>query len=173
MFPTLDPTAISTLLMITLLGIGLFFFIRASGKDRVETRLYLSQDPLDTTGSRVKAYFLDRHYALADRDPSGIATFVGQAQPSLFVSGLLTLLAALGLACLAMVIETLQGGRLAWALMGLAPVAGDYYRHRNNRTETIRLRIEAQDPDGSRIHISGHRDELDELEQTLSLDWAD
>ncbi|NJL97434.1 MAG: cofactor assembly of complex C subunit B [Synechococcaceae cyanobacterium RM1_1_27] len=192
---SLQPVAISTLLMTTLLAIGLFFFIRASGKDRVETRLYKTQQSLETLGSLVRQYLLGRGFVLVSADESGIATFQGQAQPSGFLAVLLTLLATVGLACLAMVLQTLfpQGGRLAWLLLTAAPLAGDYYRFRNQRLETVRLRIEQSSPaeevvnsavmepaadNGpsdirAQLHISGHRDELDDLELNLGLAWAD
>ena len=190
---SLQPVAISTLLMTTLLAIGLFFFIRASGKDRVETRLYTTPQSLEALGSQVRQYLLGRGFVLISADDTGIATFQGQAQPSGFLAGLLTLLAAVGLACLAMVLQTLfpQWGRLAWLLLTAAPLAGDYYRFRTHRLETVRLRIEQsslEEGAGSadiepsaeskqitikaQLHISGHRDELDDLEQTLGLDWA-
>lgn len=179
----LSPVAISTLLMTALLGIGLFFFIRSSGKDRVEHRRYKTTQPLETLGSGLKNYLLRRGYQLAAADPSGIATFEGQAQPSGFLAVLLTVLAGVGLGCLAMVLQTLftQWGRLAWLLLTAAPLAGDYYRFRNQRLETIRLKIEQlkiepPDPtDGlqSLVLISGHRDELDELEQQFGLEWSD
>lgn len=185
---SLQPVAVSTLLMTTLLAIGLFFFIRASGKDRVETRRYTTQQALETLGSQVRQYLVGRGFVLVSADDTGIATFQGQAQPSGFLAVLLTLLAAVGLACLAMVLQTLfpQWGRLAWLLLTGAPLAGDYYRFRNQRLETVRLRIEQfsiEDQVGSgnseirdvkaQLHISGHRDELDDLEQTLGLEWAD
>ena len=185
---SLQPVAISTLLMTTLLAIGLFFFIRASGKDRVETRRYQTQQSLETLGSQVRQYLLRRGFVLVSADDTGIATFQGQAQPSGFLAVLLTLLAAVGLACLAMVLQTLfpQWGRLAWLLLTAAPLAGDYYRFRNQRMETVRLRIEQSgiEAEGvslddseigkssAQLHISGHRDELDDLEQSLGLEWA-
>ncbi len=179
----LSPVAVSTLLMTTLLGIGLFFFIRASGKDRVESRRYQTLQPLEPLGSGLKHYLLGRGYRLVSAEPSGMATFEGQAQPSGFLAALLTVLAGAGLGCLAMVLQTLfpQWGRLAWLLLTAAPLAGDYYRFRNQRRETIRLKIEQPniepaDPTDvvqALVWVSGHRDELDELEQHFSLDWSD
>ncbi len=174
--PVVNLASRSTLIMTGLLGIGLFFFLRASGKDRVETRIYQSSIPLQTFAQTVRDYLHDRAYTLTQVDDKGIATFIGQGQPSWFLTVFLSGLAMLGCVCLIVVFrylypDTYQG---SWALLGLAPLAGWYYRARNQRQETIKLRIEAPTAAVlSRMTISGHRDELDTMESALQLDWAE
>ncbi len=167
---------LSTLVMTGLLGIGLFFFLRASGKDRTETRAYRSSESLEGLGAQVQAYFRSRSYQLVETDPQGIATFRGQGQPSLFLTVFLTGLAALGLACLAVVIVISQPGwtPYPWVLIGGAPLAGIYYRSRNRREEQVRVRLEQPEESAAvELKISGHRDELDGLEAVLPLELAE
>lgn len=173
---TLTGETISTLTLTALLAIGLFFFLRASGKDRVETRFYFSSRRLEEMGSALREHLQGRAYRLQATDAEGIATFTGQAQPSAGLAAFLTGLAGLGLACLALVLHTLepQWGGWPWMLMLTSPVAGWYYRRRNQRPEQIRLKLQAADPaPGSQLWVEGHRDELDVLAATLALQERD
>ncbi len=166
----------STLIMTVLLGIGLFFFLRASGKDRIETRRYTSEVTLDELGRQVRHHLMERAYQLESVDEQGIATFVGQAQPSLFLTLFLTGLAFVGLMCLIGVLNTLYPGPHPWfwVLTLLAPAAGGYYRSANTREESLRVLVkQSSETDLSQLAISGHRDELDTLETTLGLAWSD
>ncbi len=173
---TPETVTLSTLIMTGLLGIGLFFFLRAAGKDRTETRLYRSSVALEDLGPRVQAYFQSRAYQLVETDPQGIATFRGQGQPSWFLTMFLTGLAVLGLTCLVVVILTAKPGwyPYAWVLLLGAPLAGIYYRRRNQREEQVRVRLEQpEDATEVELKISGHRDELDALEKALDLEEQD
>ncbi|NJK62491.1 MAG: cofactor assembly of complex C subunit B [Synechococcaceae cyanobacterium SM2_3_1] len=173
----LTPTSVttSTLLMTLLLAVGLFFFLRASGKDRTEMRLYRSSASLQELGARVQGYFHNRCYHLKDLNSEGWASFQGQGQPSRFLTVYLTTLAAVGLACLSTVLQSLHPDwqRFPWLLLLIAPLAGWYYRRRSQRTETVKVRIkESEDPTIAEIQLQivGHRDELDTLEQQFNLD---
>lgn len=173
---TPETVTLSTLVMTGLLGIGLFFFLRASGKDRTETRVYCSSLDLQELGAQVQTYLRSRSYQLVETDPEGIATFRGQGQPSLFLTVFLTGLAALGLACLVVVILISQPewAPYPWVLIGGAPLAGIYYRSRNRRQEQVRVRLQhPEEAAAVELKISGHRDELDSLEAALPLEWAE
>ncbi|MEO0854072.1 MAG: cofactor assembly of complex C subunit B, partial [Cyanobacteria bacterium J06648_11] len=102
-----DVTSISALVWTFLLFVGLFFFIRASGKDRTEQRRWYSDRSIDDIGVQLQRYLQKRAYQLTETDDAGIATFVGQAQPSGFLTGLLSVMAAVGLSCLAIVLNAL------------------------------------------------------------------
>jgi peptidoglycan/LPS O-acetylase OafA/YrhL len=165
----------STLIMTLLLAVGLFFFLRASGKDRTERRVYRSSASLQELGEGIRRYLHSRSYRLEDLNPEGWASFQGQGQPSLFLTLYLTALAAVGLACLSTVVQSLhpdwQG--FPWVLPLFAPLAGWYYRGRNQRAEVVKVRIEAMDDPTiaeTQLQIIGHRDELDTLEQQFNLD---
>ncbi len=173
----LTPTSVttSTLIMTLLLAVGLFFFLRASGKDRTERRLYGSSASLEELGEGVQNYFRSRSYHLEDLNSEGWASFQGQGQPSLFLTGYLTTLAAIGLACLSTVLQSLHPDwhGLPWLLPLFAPLAGWYYRRRSQKTETVKVRIEESEDSTvaeTQLQIVGHRDELDTLEQQLNLD---
>jgi hypothetical protein len=187
---------VSTLALTTLLAIGLFFFLRASGKDRVETRVYLSSRSLEEMGSALREHLERRGYRLQSADAEGIATFAGQGQASVGLALFLTGLAGTGLACLALVLQTLEPGWGAWPWMVVlaSPWAGWYYRQRNQRPEQIRLKLQEADEDsvplpfcgqhgsptaptrtapGSHLWVEGHRDELDGLAAALRLQERD
>ncbi|ABD03657.1 conserved hypothetical protein [Synechococcus sp. JA-2-3B'a(2-13)] len=180
---------VSTLALTTLLAIGLFFFLRAAGKDRVETRVYLSSRSLEEMGSALREHLERRGYRLQSADAEGIATFAGQGQASVGLALFLTGLAGTGLACLALVLQTLEPGWGAWPWMVVlaSPWAGWYYRQRNQRPEQIRLKLQEADEDsvplsswertptasGSHLWVEGHRDELDGLAAALRLQERD
>ncbi len=171
----------STLFLTLLMGIGLFFFVRASGKDRTETRIYEPKGSLDEVAAQVRAYLEQRSYVLVDRDDQGIATFQGRGQPSWFLMMFLVGVTAAGLACLVLVVVTLRPTwqPLAWCILIAAPLAGIYYRQRSQRIEIVRLRLEQTDPNATtaeeplksqvQLTIQGHRDELRTLEKGLEL----
>ncbi|HIK19734.1 MAG TPA: cofactor assembly of complex C subunit B [Synechococcus sp. M44_DOE_062] len=190
---TLTGERVSTLALTTLLAIGLFFFLRASGKDRVETRVYLSSRSLEEMGSALREHLEGRGYRLQSADAEGIATFAGQGQASVGLALFLTGLAGAGLACLALVLQTLEPrwGAWPWMLVLASPWAGWYYRQRNQRPEQIRLKLQEADEDsvplsswegreaptqtapGSHLWVEGHRDELDGLAAALGLQERD
>ncbi len=173
---SLQGETISTLLLTVLLAIGLFFFLRASGKGRVETRLYSSSRSLEEMGSLLRKHLEGRAYRLQSADPEGIATFVGQARPSVGLAVFLTGLAGVGLACLALVLSMLEPGWGAWpwALVLVSPWAGWYYWRRSHRPEQLRLKLQAADsPSGSRLWVEGQREELEVLAAALGLQERD
>ena len=166
-------TVVSTLVMTFLLLIGLFFFIRASGKDRIEVRRYVSDRSVEDMGKTLQGYFLERAYQLTDTDDTGLATFIGQAQPSGFLTGLLTMLAGVGLLCMALVLQVLKPelGPLPYLLMAGAPLGGWYYRKKSTREESLKVRVsEAENSGQTRLDIQGHRDELNLLPELLQLE---
>ncbi len=173
---TLTRERVSTLALTVLLAIGLFFFLRASGKDRVEARFYFSSRSLEEMGSLLRKHLEERAYRLQSADAEGIATFAGQARASAGLAVFLTGLAGVGLACLALVLQMLEPGWGAWpwTLLLVSPWAGWYYWRRSHRPEQIRLKLQAADsPPGSLLWVEGQRDELEVLAATLGLQERD
>jgi Cofactor assembly of complex C subunit B len=170
----MTPVLTSTLILTLLLAVGLFFFIRASTKDRIEQMVLETSDVEEVLLPRLQSYFTDRAYRVAavDRD-TDIITFEGLVRPSVFLASLLTGLAAIGALCLALVLSMLfpAVGRLFLGLLLIAPLAGWFYWQGSSRTEQIRLKVESQDgqPVPTTIRISGHRDELAVFQETLQL----
>ncbi|MFQ4139572.1 cofactor assembly of complex C subunit B [Nodosilinea sp. PGN35] len=168
----------STLFLTLLMMVGLVFFIRASTKDRTET-LTLSRpsDPLVLLQD-LTTYFEARSYAViaAEAEPRRI-TLRGRLRPSVFLAGFLTLLAAVGALCFALVLTNLwpDYGFIFLGLLSLAPVAGWFYWRGADRDEEISLEVRphAGASDGSetaaaKVTVTAHRDELIALEQALS-----
>ncbi|MGQ9838018.1 MAG: cofactor assembly of complex C subunit B [Cyanobacteriota bacterium] len=171
---TLTGETLSTLTLTALLTLGLFFFLRASGKDRREKRSYYSSRPLDHLGSALRSHLQGRAYQLQSTDAEGTATFAGEARASIGLAVFLSGLAGLGLACLALVLQTLepQWGGWPWMLMLASPWAGWYYWQRNQGPEQIRLKLQEEGL-GCRLWVEGHRDELDILAATFALQEQD
>lgn len=169
-----NPVLTSTLILTLLLAVGLFFFIRASTKDRIEQMVLETSDSEEVLLPRLQQYFTDRSYQLKAVEPdTEIVTFEGFVRPSVFLAVLLTGLAAIGAMCLALVLSMLfpDIGRLFLLLLLVAPVAGWFYWQGSSRIEQIRLKVEPQPGEKlpTAIRISGHRDELAVFQETLQL----
>ncbi len=168
------PILTSTFILTLLLTVGLFFFIRASTKARIEQMVLETSESESVLLPRLQQYFTDRAYRIAavDRD-TDVITFEGCVSPSIFLAVLLTGLATVGAMCLALVLSMQfpAVGNLFWALLLVAPVAGWFYWQGSARTEQVRLKVEVPDdqPSGTLIKISGHRDELAVFQSTLQL----
>jgi ABC-type spermidine/putrescine transport system permease subunit I len=169
-----NPVLTSTLILTLLLAVGLFFFIRASTKERIEQMVLETGDTEEILLPRLQQYFTDRAYKVTavDRE-TDIVTFEGLVSPSVFLALLLTGLAAIGAMCLALVLSMLfpEIGNLFLLLLLVAPIAGWFYWQGSSRIEQIRLKVEASSGDGAptAIKISGHRDELAVFQETLQL----
>jgi hypothetical protein len=168
------PVLTSTFILTLLLAVGLFFFIRASTKPRIEQMVLETSESEAVLLPRLQAYFTDRAYRIAavDRD-TDIITFEGLVSPSIFLAVLLTGLAAVGAMCLALVLSMQfpDIGNVFLVLLIVAPLAGWFYWQGSARTEQVRLKVEVptDPPSGTVIKISGHRDELAVFQSTLQL----
>ncbi|MEM9769876.1 MAG: cofactor assembly of complex C subunit B [Cyanobacteria bacterium P01_D01_bin.71] len=166
-----------------LLFIGLFFFIRASTKDRTETALYTSSLTDVTLFERLQTYFSNRAYRVIEVNPdSGQIALEGKVGASLFLAIFLGSLAGIGLFCLALVL-TISAPRLSvwpFGLLLLSPLASWFYWQGATRFEQVSFQVlppAAQvDSDkstsaaiGSRLRVTAHRDELIALSSQLPL----
>lgn len=170
------PVLTSTLALTLLLLVGLVFFIRASAKDRTTTLKLASQIPAESLLPQFQQYFDDRAYRVADVDPQqGQVTFGGFVRPSGFLAVFLTLLAACGWLCLALVLSLLfpTFGKLFLALTLLSPTAGIYYWYRAGRYEQVSVQVEplTENSNGAQslVRVTAHRDELIQLQRNLPL----
>jgi Cofactor assembly of complex C subunit B len=171
-----NPYFSSTLTLTLLIIVGLFFFIRASVKARIEQMVLTTSDSEEVLLPRLQQYFIDRAYRIAAVDAdTEIVTFEGLVRPSGFLAALLTGLAAIGALCLALVLAMLfpNVGNLFGGLLLVAPLAGLFYWKKSERLEQVRLKVEApndnQSPASTLIRISGHRDELAVFQSALQL----
>ena len=161
------PLLSSTFFLTLLMFVGLFFFIRASIKDRTEQTEFQALLPETRLLERLEAYFNNRAYRLTQiKAQEKQITFEGFVQPSWFLAILLTLLAAVGFLCLALILSFPFSniGNSLFLLVLLAPVAGIFYWQGAGRTEQVRLQIQPSDPttieEGITVQVTAHRDEL-------------
>lgn len=166
---------VSTALLTALLSVGLFFFIRASAKDRTEVTKLLAEQQGEPLLERLQQYFSERAYRLQSVDATtNQVVYEGTVRPSLFLAIFLTLLAAVGILCLALVLSLLfpSASQFLPALVILAPAAGVFYWHKAGRPEQVALQVEflrEQPSPQSLLTVTAHRDEVAELRQSLGL----
>lgn len=156
--------------------VGLFFFIRASVKDRTQQVKLRAQLPKTSLWEQLQTYFTQRAYKIIAVDPQQEnITLEGFVRPSWFLAIFLTILAAFGLLCLGLVLSFIYPP-LTPLFVGfslLSPLAGLFYWKRAGRTETVSLTLESitETPTNpcSAVIVTAHRDELIQLQQALPL----
>lgn len=171
--PILGSTFFLTLLLI----IGLFFFIRASAKDRTEQIKLTPREPVYKLLSRLQAYLTQRAYHISSVDSrQQTMTFEGFVRPSWFLAIFLSGLTAIGLLCFSLVLSFLYPS-LTLFFLGLVlfcPIAGLFYWKKSGRVEKVLLEVKTGSElnqsqlDGnlhSSIIITAHRDELAQLQK--------
>ena len=177
----------STFFLTLLLAIGLFFFIRASFKDRTTTRRFLSPEPESALLTQLQQYFDARAYQVTAIDAEqGQIQLAGRVKPSVFLAIFLSVLAAVGLFCLDLLVAFSAPEYWRWSLFSLAiaPGAGVIYWNRAGRTETVEFNVSpppaagcqdasTQAPRGSCLTVTAHRDELIQLKRSLPLTLVD
>ena len=169
----------STFLLTLLLSVGLFFFIRASTKDRIEKAQLVSEQDEATLMTQLNEYFFSRSYRVIDVDQEkNQVTFEGFVRPSWFLAIFLTFLAAVGFACLSLVLSQLLSSQSPFllTLVVLSPLSGIFYWQKAGRLEKVSLKMESipsEQHSSSKITVIGHRDELAELQKALQLKTVD
>lgn len=156
------------------MAIGLFFFIRASVKDRTTEMHLLAEAAAEEIAPKLQAYFTSRAYQAIETGDRNTLTLEGFVRPSLVLALFLSVLAACGAACLALVLTLAVPATGAWPfglVAIIAPAAGAFYWRQAGRIERLQLQVEPQSSQSSRVTISAHRDELIALlaEPTLPL----
>ncbi|MEB3211505.1 MAG: cofactor assembly of complex C subunit B [Leptolyngbyaceae bacterium] len=139
------PVLSSTFFLTLLLMVGLFFFIRASTKDRTEVAHLISEQPQEPVLEQLQTYFSTRAYRIINIDAAkNLVTFEGFVRPSMFLSIFLSTLAAAGLLCIALVLSLQfpQTSPLPLGLVTLSPLAGVFYWKRAARLERVALQVE-------------------------------
>ena len=153
--------------------VGLFFFIRASVKERTQEVKLVSEQAQETLLEQLQQYLQARSYRLTGVDAKQNVTFEGFVRPSVFLAIFLTLLAAVGILCLALVASLLSPklSVIFLCLVVLSPVAGVFYWQRAARSEQVSLKVEtySEKTSLSQITVIAHRDELLELQRALQL----
>lgn len=178
MFDT--PVISSTFFLTLLLTAGLFFFIKASVKDRTQKVKLISQQPQEVLLSKLQAHFEGRSYQITQLDRANKqVTFEGFVRPSWFLAIFLTLMAVFGALCLALVLAYLypQASKIFFLLTAIAPLTGLFYWQKAGRLEKVALKVEAIDLPTNNpqtlMTIAAHRDELIQLERAFTFERGD
>jgi hypothetical protein len=156
------------------MAIGLFFFIRASVKDRTQQIKIIAPDSLAKLLDELESYFQERAYQMLAVDPKqNRVTFQGFVRPSLFLSIFLSILAVFGLFCLSLILAFVYPSIASWfwLLPILSPLAGVFYWRKAGRWEKILLEVESESQ--KLLTVTAHRDELIQLQAKLSLQVVD
>jgi hypothetical protein len=161
----------STLLLTLLLSVGLFFFLRASSKDRTTTVEVRSSRPALEVLPALIGWLEQRGWRAAGGDPERRhLVFRAAVASSPALALLLSLLGSVGAACLGLVLRQLWPSLGWWPVLLalLGPLAGLLYRRRAQREEAVELRLISHDSaTGSAVKLRAHRDELIALELEL------
>ncbi|WP_204103935.1 MULTISPECIES: cofactor assembly of complex C subunit B [Spirulina sp. CCY15215] len=158
----------STFFLTLLLAIGLFFFIRASVKERIEEIQLFTEETRESLLEKLQTYFDRRAYKVTASESDRL-TFEGFVRPSWFLAIFLSVLAAIGLLSLALVFAYLFPaiGNFFIGLVIIAPLAGYFYWKGAGRVEQVLIKIETEATNKNRILVRGHRDELIQLKRTF------
>lgn len=164
--------------------IGLFFFIRASVKDRTEQVELTPRESVDQLLSQLQVYFTQRAYHLSSVDSQQqTMTFEGFVSPSWFLAIFLSGLTAIGLFCFSLILSFLYPS-LTLFFLGLVlfcPVGGLFYWKKSGRFEKVLLEVKTgSEPNQSQLDgglqssiiITAHRDELAQLQKADFLQSA-
>ena len=166
------PVITTAFVMSVLTFIGLFFFIRASVKDRTKQIKLIAPESETILLSKLQEYFEQRAYQIVDVDAKNqTVTFQGFVRPSLLLAVLLTGLAISGLFCMALVLSFLypSWSSFSWLLLVLAPIAGIFYWRNAGRWEKILLAVKSETTNSNLVIVTAHRDELIQLQKNFSL----
>ena len=163
----------STLLLTILLAIGLFFFLRASSKDRTTVIEITSlKQPVEVLNVMYEWLNLRGWKKTGGDFDQRILIFTGQVVSSKFLAIFLSVLGGFGSCALGLVIIQLYP-TLAWwpILLGLigGPLSGMVYFRNSAREEKFELRLISNDDNEeiTSIRLRAHRDELISLENEL------
>lgn len=164
----------STFVLTSLMLVGLFFFIRASVKARIQVAALQVEQPPAALLAQVQEYFAQRAYRVVATEPEqNKITFEGVVSPSWFLAILLSGLAAVGALCLMLILSILmpQYSQILPGFVLVAPLAGLFYWRGAKRLEKVVLQLKAIAPDQAQslLMVTGHRDELAEFQRALKL----
>jgi Flp pilus assembly protein TadB len=166
----------STFFLILLLMVGLFFFIRASVKERIQHITLMAPDSEEVVLDQLEGYLTQRAYRLIglDRDQAQL-TFEGMVQPSLGLALFLMVIVAIGLLCMSLVLAILwpSVGLGSTSLVLLSPLTVWFYWQRAKRPEQVFLKVEPapttplESQAQTFVTVTAHRDELKALKSAL------
>jgi len=164
----------STLLLTILLAIGLFFFLRASSKDRTTIiEITSSQKPIEVLNIMYEWLKLRGWEQIGGDFDKRILIFKGQVVSSKLLAIFLSILGGFGSCALGLVIIQIYPVMGWWPiLLGLigGPLSGIIYSKKSAREEKFELRLISNEENDELtfLRLRAHRDELISLEKELS-----
>jgi len=161
----------STFLLTILLSIGLFFFLRASSKDRTTTiDISTETDQIETLNIICSWLKLRGWNQVGGNSEKKTLTFTGQVTSSNSLAIFLSVLGGLGSCSLGLVIRQIYPNLSWWPiLLGLigGPISGIIYSKKSKREETFEFRLLDEFDKSTKLRLRAHRDELISLEKEL------
>ena len=163
----------SVLLLTILLAIGLFFFLRASSKDRTTIIEVHSKTNSVLIMDEICIWLKDRGWKNSDINiDDKYLKFSGQVSSSIYLAIFLSLLGTLGAACLGLVIIQIYSSLKWWPMLISfigGPIAGLFYMKSSARNEEFELKLVEESIEyGCKFKLKAHRDELIALDKDLS-----
>ena len=164
----------STFLLTILLAIGLFFFLRASSKDRTTVvEVTSTQKPIEVLNVLYEWLNLRGWKQTGGNFEERILVFKGQVVSSKLLAVFLSLLGGFGSCALGLVIIQIYPALGWWPiLLGLigGPLTGIIYSRKSAREEKFELRLISNEDNEeiTLMRLRAHRDELISLENELS-----
>ena len=161
----------STFLLTILLSIGLFFFLRASSKDRTTTiDISTETDQIEALNIICGWLRLRGWNQVGGNIDQKTLTFKGQVTSSNSLAIFLSVLGGLGSCSLGLVIRQIYPNLSWWPiLLGLigGPISGIIYSKQSKREETFEFRLLDEFDKSTKLRLRAHRDELISLEKEL------
>ena len=161
----------STLLLTILLYIGLFFFLKASSKDRTTiVEISSSKEPVKVLNDLYEWLNLRGWKQIGGNFEQRILIFKGQVVSSKLLAIFLGLLGGFGSCALGLVIVQIYPALGWWPiLLGFigGPLSGMVYFRKSAREEKFELRLLNKDDAPTFMRLRAHRDELISLENEL------
>ncbi len=161
----------STFLLTVLLFIGLFFFLKASSKDRTTTiEISTEKAQIDALNIICNWLKLRGWYQIGGNIDQKILIFKGQVIASNSLAIFLSILGGLGSCSLGLVIKQIYPNLNWWPiLLGIigGPISGIIYSKKSQREETFEFRLLDTLDKSTKLRLRAHRDELISLEKEL------
>ena len=162
----------STLLLTILLAIGLFFFLKASSKDRTTIiDISSSKKNIEVLNEVCNWLTLRGWQQIKVNSDKKILTFRGQVVSSKSLAIFLSILGGLGSCSLGLVLVQIYPFLNWWPiLLGLVggPICGFVYLKNSQREEIFEFKlINGNERQSTQLRLSAHRDELIAFENDL------
>ena len=149
----------------------MFFFLRASSKDRTTTiEISTETDPIETLNIICGWLKLRGWNQVGGNSEKKTLTFTGQVTSSNSLAIFLSVLGGLGSCSLGLVIRQIYPNLSWWPiLLGLigGPISGIIYSKKSKREETFEFRLLDEFDKSTKLRLRAHRDELISLEKEL------